>query len=65
MMLSIIPELQMMSSNVTRLNIPVTHLMSYWMEKTGMIGYCSQNSGMVSNQITKIYKDTKVETDNK
>ena len=43
----------MMSSNVPRLNIPVPHLLRSWMEKTGMLRYCSQNTGLVSNQITK------------
>ena len=43
-----------MSSTVTRLNIPVTHSQKLWIENTRMIGYWSQDTGLVSNDITKI-----------
>ena len=46
----------MMSSNMTILNIAVIQLMRLWIEKIGMIGYLSRDPGLVSNQITNIYK---------
>ena len=54
--MSIFLESRMKSWNVTRLNIPVTHLLRLWMEKTGMIGSWSQDPGLVSKHITKIDK---------
>ena len=55
-LVSRIPDSWMISSNVTRLNIPVTHLMRSWMKKTGIIGYWSRDPLLVSNKITNIYK---------
>ena len=46
----------MMSSNVTRLNIPVPHSLRSWIEKTEIIVSWSQDPGLVINQITKIDK---------
>ena len=46
----------MISSNVKRLNIPVTYSLRSWMEKKGMIGSWSQDTGLVSENITNIYK---------
>ena len=44
----------MMSSNVTKLNITVTHLMRLWMEKTGRLGSWSRDTLLLSNQIINI-----------
>ena len=41
---------------MTRLNIPVMHLLKLQMGKTGMIGSWSQYPGLVSKHITKIDK---------
>ena len=46
----------MISSPVTRLNIPVTHLLKLWMGKTGISGYRSQDAGLVGHEFTKIDK---------
>ena len=62
--MSRIPEPLMISSNVSILNISVTHLMSSWMHKIEMIGYWSRSTGLLSNQITKFDKDSKVDMDN-
>ena len=45
-----------MSSNVTILHIPVTHLIKLWMEKIGMVGSWSKSSGLVSKHITNLEK---------
>ena len=50
------PESQLMSSTVTRLNIPVTHSRKFWMENTGIIGSSSRDLGLESNYITNIDK---------
>ena len=45
-----ISESWMKSWNVTRLNVPVTHLLKSWMEKTVKNGSWSQYPGLVSNK---------------
>ena len=54
-LLSRILESHMMSSSVTILNVTVTHLLSCWMVKSGIIGSWSRDPVLVSNQITNIY----------
>ena len=49
----IILESRMMSSPVTRLNFPVTHLLKSWMGNIRMIGYLSQDPGLVSDDISR------------
>ena len=46
----------MMSSPVTRLNIPFTHSLKLWMGKTGISVSLSQYPGLVSNEFTRIDK---------
>ena len=46
----------MMSSPVTRINIPVTHLMYLWMGKTGMCNYWDHDPGLISHGFTNIDK---------
>ena len=48
-----------MSSTVTRLNIPVTHLLKLWMENRRTIGSWSQYPGLVINEINNIGKRIK------
>ena len=43
----------MKSWNVTRLNIPVTHLLESCMEKTGTTESWSQGPGLVRKQMIK------------
>ena len=55
----------MMSSAVTRLNIPVTHSRKLWMENMRIIGSWSRDPVLVSDYINKIEKGIAVRTDNK
>ena len=57
--MSIILESQMISSPVTRLNITVTHSLQSLMGNTSIIGSWSRDSGLVSDEITKIDKGKK------
>ena len=41
---------------MTRVNIPVTHLLNLWMGNTIIIETWSQDTGLVSDNITKIEK---------
>ena len=49
-------ESRMTSSPVTRLNIPVTRSLKWWLGKTGISESLSQVPGLVSNAFTKIDK---------
>ena len=55
----------MISSALTRLNIPVTHFRKSWMKNIIIIGSSLQYPVLVSNEITKTEKRIKVNTDNK
>ena len=45
-----------MSSLITRLTIPVTHLLNKWMIKTEIIKSWAQDPGLVSKVFTKMDK---------
>ena len=49
----------MMSTPVTRLNIPVAHSLKSWMGKTGMSKSWAQDPGLVSNGFANIDKSKK------
>ena len=46
-------ESRMKSWNMTRMNIPVMHLLKSWTEKTGINVFWSQGPGLVSKQMSK------------
>ena len=54
-----ITESRIMPSTAKILNIPVTHSWKSCMENTGKIGSWSRDPGLVSNDITRIYKRIK------
>ena len=49
----------MMSSTVTRLNIPLTHSRKLWTDNTRTVVSWSRDTGLVSNEITNIEKRIK------
>ena len=53
----------MMSSAVTRLNITFMNLQNSWMENMRMLGSWSRDTGLVSDEITKIKKGSSISED--
>ena len=58
-LLSIILESQMLSSPVTRMSIPVTYSLKFWMGEIGISRSLSQDPGLVINELNKIDKGKK------
>ena len=59
MIMSRISESRMMSSDITRLNVQVTHLWRLWLKNIITIGYWSRDPELVSDENTNIKRRIK------